>query len=1572
MTEKTSKTNIAQNEILITPPGKGEEISLNQVISTAAEGSLIRLANGEYPINETIKLTKSIRLIGEGIDKTIITGSGLELLLESASHHNIELEGISFITKSEKPTTAVKIDGGVLKVMTCAFSGGIGERVGKLGTGLYIGGNAEVEISQSRFEDNQESGLWLDGKTHGVVVKNEFRKNDSGLAVTGDAPIDAIENYFTENHVGVAYDQSSTGQIRGNSFIENRGGVLVKGNSTASIINNKFAKNDIGIALAESCDVLIKENAINDGEWGIKVINNSVALIDNNTIQGSSTGIGCLDQSNTKIYNNNLLRNTNLGIIIRNDSITHIEANTISDNQFGIELNHDVNFRIEKNHIVGNSKYGMYTRRQAKGIVHNNIIKKNGEGGVLILDDSDVDFDNYQEPVAPGNPVSYSEDNSQITISTPNNSERVFFKDLLAKIQPETEIVFAVGEYNLSDPIIIDKPIKMIAKTIGEVRLIGDGLSNLLVFEGQGKLSLIGIAFSLESQNQTNVIVIKSGDLEMDQCTIEGGKDPQTSKRDFGAGLILLGTSTATVSNSIFKKNILGVSAQDKSAVTLVSNKFTENAYGIVFRDKSNCHSRENECYSNTGYGLMAYDESELNIVRDTCHNNKAGFGFINHSKATIHEAKSFENEYHGFFIDNDSDCVLKNNQSNSNAMSGIAIYGDSQTLLEENEVYENSNHGLEIAENAKSTLRNNKIHENSSGIFLGNTAIVNIERNEIYENGIGISIDDEATATIENNKVYQNSGEAIDDSSEKESTIGTNEMFDNGEENRGDDNEDDNDDDDSGGLSLGDLFAKMLGSENLSNDPNVIAIPLGDKIGTGGSDDDDDEVVSMDQINSFLSSMTNDPVQSYYSLVSDGDNFLESGEVENAIETYKKAVEKNPNDPTAYVKLGHVSAGTNDISGAVDYLKKAIDVEKYHRNLCLLRGSLLELMGKTDDASSDFLMAIRANLDDSFDRSILSRSHAENNQMCIAVEAFARNIDFEVTDASSALIKGVLNIIVSSATFFDKGEGYEEPIDLFTKAIQLEPGKVASYWCRGFVQKTYKRKIDDFSKAIQLMGENAESYYIRGYTKLLESDIEGARQDFSMANELEPGNIEPYIKLGLYYTYKLKDYSKASDVFTTAIEHDQHNPNLHYYRGIAYEKHGKIDIAISDFKQYIDLINNGGEFQIEKIKEKIEILSKGGNSDSVDASVNNDGSIDIGKIFTALSAKRNEDTQIGEAEDEDNEKEDLEEATGEYGKAIKLGIEFSKKGDQENACAAFTKAIDIEPEKAAAYIYRSSVHDLLGLKTAVIDDLTKAIEITGFFVDTIYILRGSQLQLNGNLNAAIDDYLKAIQIKLNNEFDFIVWQLFGYSQENLSPAINFFVKNIHVDELNASGYFMRGISALLHKKSKIAIRFFTKAIEIDPENPGYYWCRGFAFSDINAEKESLSDFSEAIKNKSDKAGYYFIRGYAKLILFEYSGAREDFDIADQLEPGNYEPYEKLGILLAMDKQYDLAIENLSKAISIDNERSDALYYRGICLQAKKDEKGALADFKKIIEINGVNGNMDMDEVQNYIEDLSN
>jgi parallel beta-helix repeat protein len=129
-------------------------------------------------------------------------------------------------------------------------------------------------------------------------------------------------------------------------------------------------------------------------------------------------------------------------------------------------------------------------------------------------------------------------------------------------------------------------------------------------------------------------------------------------------------------------------------------------------------------------------------------------------------------------------------------------------------------------------------IYSNSIGILIGNTSSSTVELNEIFRNETGISIQDEASASITNNKIYQNSGEAIGDNSENESNIRDNELFDNGDKNL----DDENGSDDGGCPNLGALIVEMLGSENLSNDPKVIAIPLGDKIGTDGSDNDVEE----------------------------------------------------------------------------------------------------------------------------------------------------------------------------------------------------------------------------------------------------------------------------------------------------------------------------------------------------------------------------------------------------------------------------------------------------------------------------------------------------------------------------------------------------------------------------------------------------------------------------------------------------------------------------------------------------------------------------------------------------------
>lgn len=224
MFTKPIRKNNDQNELLIEPPKKGKKISLNKIINSVPDDSLIKLAEGEYLIDKTIKISNPIRLSGEGIDKTTITGNGLAVLLDSLGGNNIEIKDISFLTNSKKPTTAVEISGGEINIASCSFAGGVYSPDEISGNGVFVKGNAQVSIIDCQFFDNQESGLRIGGNVQAIVKSCNFKRNDSGLAVTENASIEVSNCDFTEDHVGFAFDDSAAGVIFENRIFENRAG----------------------------------------------------------------------------------------------------------------------------------------------------------------------------------------------------------------------------------------------------------------------------------------------------------------------------------------------------------------------------------------------------------------------------------------------------------------------------------------------------------------------------------------------------------------------------------------------------------------------------------------------------------------------------------------------------------------------------------------------------------------------------------------------------------------------------------------------------------------------------------------------------------------------------------------------------------------------------------------------------------------------------------------------------------------------------------------------------------------------------------------------------------------------------------------------------------------------------------------------------------------------------------------------------------------------------------------------------------------------------------------------------
>lgn len=87
-------------------------------------------------------------------------------------------------------------------------------------------------------------------------------------------------------------------------------------------------------------------------------------------------------------------------------------------------------------------------------------------------------------------------------------------------------------------------------------------------------------------------------------------------------------------------------------------------------------------------------------------------------------------------------------------------------------------------------------------------------------------------------------------------------------------------------------------------------------------------------------------------------------GDLDNAIENYKKALSKNPNDEEAREAYIFVLIRKEDYSGARSLIRESIDINPENPMFYLLRGYLHRLNYRMDEAIADKKLAISKGLD--------------------------------------------------------------------------------------------------------------------------------------------------------------------------------------------------------------------------------------------------------------------------------------------------------------------------------------------------------------------------------------------------------------------------------------------------------------------------------------------------------------------------------------------------------------------------------------------------------------------------------
>lgn len=146
--------------------------------------------------------------------------------------------------------------------------------------------------------------------------------------------------------------------------------------------------------------------------------------------------------------------------------------------------------------------------------------------------------------------------------------------------------------------------------------------------------------------------------------------------------------------------------------------------------------------------------------------------------------------------------------------------------------------------------------------------------------------------------------------------------------------------------------------------------------------------------------------------------------------------------------------------------------------------------------------------------------------------------------------------------------KGYEKAIEMFSKAIELDPNNANAYKSRGccYFDTEPDKAIKDLTKAIELKPNYTKAYEIRAccysYRK---SNLKKAISDYLSILKYQPNHIESYLSLGHIFSDN-DEYDSSIQAFSKAIELSPKSYRYYMYRGQIYLKIQDYNNAITDF----------------------------------------------------------------------------------------------------------------------------------------------------------------------------------------------------------------------------------------------------------------------------------------------------------------------------------------------------------------------------------------------------------------------
>jgi tetratricopeptide (TPR) repeat protein len=251
---------------------------------------------------------------------------------------------------------------------------------------------------------------------------------------------------------------------------------------------------------------------------------------------------------------------------------------------------------------------------------------------------------------------------------------------------------------------------------------------------------------------------------------------------------------------------------------------------------------------------------------------------------------------------------------------------------------------------------------------------------------------------------------------------------------------------------------------------------------------------------------------------------FHQSGQTDEAIYWYRKALEINPENTIAHSNIGAALQSTGQLEEAARSYQKAIDSNpdyaEAHNNI----GTVLQEQSKLDSAVASYKKAIDIKPDYVEVYSNLGNALKEQGKLC-------------------------------------------EAVTYYQKAISIKPNYAEAYYNLGNTQQEQGKPdtaVTSYQKAINIKPNFAEAYYNIGFTLQGQGQLEAAVASYKKAIDIKPDYIQAMYSLQTIFSDT--DLRAAIKCLENAARHAPNDIKTKFFLGMLTEFHTGEEFFIDEY----------------------------------------------------------------------------------------------------------------------------------------------------------------------------------------------------------------------------------------------------------------------------------------------------------------------------------------------------------------------------------------------------------------------